>query len=138
MPSSVLDVEVAHLLDGTPCRVVREDWQDKDGEIITKGFVFDGASTPRFLWMLIPPFRDLELSCRHDWDCMHARIMMARSGIRNEEIAKALRKDADKRYGKRKRGVDNFVIGILAYAGVRLGAFFGIGWKIKKYILREE
>ena len=39
--------------------------------VVPKGFVSDGASVPRALWSLYPPFgRYLEAAIVHDWFCV--------------------------------------------------------------------
>ena len=39
--------------------------------VIPKGFISDGASVPRILWSIYPPFgRYLEAAIVHDWYCV--------------------------------------------------------------------
>lgn len=121
---SGLRTEVIKLSNGKPGRRVVEDWAC-DGATIPKGFKFDGASSPRMFWRIVPPFRNLEASCKHDWDCEKARKMRD-AGLDKEALAK--RKQADEDYGKRIADCDGWLIGKIAYIGVRIGSITGAGW----------
>jgi len=117
-------------------RKVLEDYEDFDGKIIPEGFVFDGASVPRVFWRIIPPFKNLERSARHDLDCLKARDYMAEAKSWEErgdiklakqwkDIAIRLRKKADQRFRDRTH---NWIEKHLGYAGVRAGSLIGSGW----------
>lgn len=84
---------------------------------IPRGFIFDGASAPRFLWSVIPPmYKTKKAACLHDYLCRYAKTPSER-------------KAADRAFWdvlKDTEGI-NKVRSALGYAGVRVGAFFGIG-----------
>jgi len=137
--ATVLSVDVVTLTDGRPGRRVNEHWRDPDdGEIISKPFIFDGNSSPRFLWVIVPPFKDLEGACRHDWDCKCARVVMARGGRDNYIRALKIRKKGDKLYRKKKQRTDGKFIAFLAYWGVRTGSACGAGWEKLNYEVQDE
>ncbi len=135
-------------IDGsTEARRVLEDFGD-GYSVIPKGFVFDGASAPAILYPWVSPFSNLEVSARHDLDCQKARKLMARSirtqangydvlSMELENEALKHRAMADTRYRKgmikAKRASYKWkwrgnVVGSLAWVGVRVGSFFGVGW----------
>jgi len=120
---SGLKVEII-TLNGEPGRRVLDDW-NCDGEIIPKGFKFDGASSPRVFWRVIPPFRNLEASCKHDFDCEKARQLMIDG---KEPLARAARSVADKDYSAKISKCDGWLIGFIAWLGVRVGSMIGSGW----------
>lgn len=84
--------------------------------VIPVGFVFDGASTPRIFWSIIPPFKlTKRASCVHDWLCKNARNSKDR-------------RRADKIFAEALREMGmNPVRVFLGYVGVRLGALWGAG-----------
>lgn len=120
-------------------RKVLEDFVCHDGEVITEDFVFDGASVPRIFSRIVAKFKYLYLSGRHDWDCKKVRELK-RLALKRLEVgdvlgydrymkkAKLMRSTADGRYGKGLSKADNTVSGHVAWAGVRIGSFFGVGW----------
>ena len=134
-------------INGKGWRRVLEDFEDEYGTL-PAGLVFDGASAPAFLYPWVPPFQNLEVSCRHDWDCKQAREEMAESiswrakGMGDtandwEKVALKSRSDADTRYRKgmikAKRASYKWkwrgnVVGWAAWVGVRVGSFCGVGW----------
>jgi hypothetical protein len=86
------------------------------GYVVPKGFVFDGASTPRFLWPIIPPYkRTKKGACLHDYLCRIAECPSDR--LAADRLFKEVLIDC----GVMKHRAD------LAYLGVRLGAALGIG-----------
>lgn len=93
-----------------------EDFVYKDslGQVhrIPAGFRWNGASVPRFLWWLIPPYKDPVSNCVHDYLC----------GLENYP-----RKQADKEYKKLLSHTNNFIISGAGYLGTRFGALLGIG-----------
>lgn len=126
-------------INGGEGRKVLEDFKCNDGEIITKDFEFDGASVPRAFSWIVARFKYLSLSGRHDWDCEKVRSVQRQAnnfkeigdtvGYKNlMRKAKMMRSDADKRYGKGLSKKDNTVSGHVAWAGVRVGSWLGIGW----------
>lgn len=120
---SGLKVEIIEI-NGKPGRKVLENWFC-DGVTIPAGFEFDGASSPRIFWRIVPPFRNLEASCKHDWDCNTARLNVeAGRDIR----AHAIRRKADKDYAARIKKFDGALIGYIAWLGVRVGSLIGSGW----------
>jgi hypothetical protein len=96
--------------------MVTEDFT-AHGITVPAGFVFDGASTPRIFWSIVPPFKATkEASCIHDWLCRQAK---------NKEE----RLFADRLFFQmlREYGDLSFIRAALGYVGVRLGAHFGVG-----------
>ncbi len=135
--TTTLTVDAVQLRRGEG-RIVRGHWKDSDGEIVTDGFIFDGASSPWFLHPFISPFRDLVASCGHDWDCHQARKILLRGGHRNRMLAMKRRFKGDLKYSRtmtRRRGK---IIGTFAFIGVRIGSAFGTGWKHFEYEIIEE
>lgn len=84
--------------------------------VVPVGFIFDGASTPRLLWSIIPPFKKtMRAACVHDYMCRTAR--------NNGD-----RKKADQYFLQALKEMGfNPVRRTLGYIGVRVGAFFGVG-----------
>ena len=123
-------------VNGEENRLVLEDFVDFDGTIIPKGFIFNGASSPRIAWRIIPPFKDEARSGRHDMKCAEAKVIMDRSkafakkGLikRAGELkteAKKIRLDEDRIFRDR---TSNPIEKYLGYAGIRVGSFLGLGW----------
>jgi hypothetical protein len=85
-------------------------------QVVPAGFVFDGASTPRLFWSIIPPFKKTKrAACVHDWMCKNAK--------NNKD-----RKKADQYFLQALKEMGfNPVRSMLGYIGVRLGAFWGAG-----------
>lgn len=106
-------------------RIVTEAYTYPDGVTIPKGYIFDGASVPRIFWGIVAPFKHVTCSARHDWDCGKAKAAMEKG---HKKTAKKMRKKADTRYRRCKSARDNKFAGGLAWAGVRIGSFFGSGW----------
>jgi len=87
------------------------------GVIVPVGFEFDGCSTPRILWSVIPPMKRTKVAaCLHDYLCKHAKTPEERKYA--DGIFKKCLEDTAK--------INKFRIGV-GYLGVRLGAFFGAG-----------
>ena len=84
-----------------------------DGDDVPVDFEWDGASVPRFMRWIFPKWRHPKASCGHDFDCKNAKD--------REE-----RKIADQRF-KRVTKRTSRIEADIGYAGVRVGAFFGIG-----------
>jgi len=99
--------------DNPRIREVTQDWR-YNGDTVPKGFLTDGASSPRIFWGIVSPFLNPKSSCYHDYLCSIAKN-------------KAERKLADKEYRKLVGSENSKVEKILAYAGVRIGAWLGIG-----------
>lgn len=87
-----------------------------EGVTIPKGFTFDGASTPRIFYAIIPPYkRTKKAALVHDWLCSNAKC-------------KADRKEADRVfYRLLKEAKLSRVRCIIGYIGVRIGSYMGIG-----------
>jgi len=95
---------------------------------VPTGFSFDGASSPRIFWFIIPPFKRVKkAACIHDWLCRGARGREERKAA-DRAFYKALRdiKVIDKKTGREKDGISKWRCQ-LAYVGVRAGAYMGIG-----------
>ena len=84
-----------------------------DGEI-PAGFHWDGSSTPFILRGIFPKFDHPIASCRHDWRCGHAQNAAERAW-------------ADKEFKKDVGTTSWKITAWVGYAGVRIGAFFGVG-----------
>jgi hypothetical protein len=87
------------------------------GVTVPAGFEFDGASTPRIFWSILPPFKDTKIAaCIHDYLCIQART-------------KEDRLYADKLFYHilKHQGRISGLRALIGYVGVRLGAFAGIG-----------
>lgn len=86
------------------------------GITVPKGFEFDGASAPRPLYFIIPPYKKTKkAACVHDWNCRNARD-------REERLI------ADRLFYKMlTEGGINKVRASLGYIGVRIGYYLGIG-----------
>lgn len=121
---NLMGIKTEEINNGNGRRVL-EDYSYQDGEIIPAGFEFDGASCPRIFWRIVPPFKNLECSARHDWDCAKARRQRS---LGFEKEARAERKKADKRYKKCIGKHDNRLNGFIAWSGVRVGSWSGSGW----------
>ena len=101
--------------EGYDLEVLTKDFTSH-GITVPKGFQFDGASTPRALWSLVPPYKRTKKSaCIHDWNCRNAK---------NDKD----RLDADKLFRRMllEAGYSR-MRAWLAYRGVRAGAKMGIG-----------
>ena len=101
--------------DGWEHEVLTEDFV-YHSITVPQGFRFDGASTPRALWSVVPPFkRTKKAACIHDWNCRNAKNASER-------------KDADKLFRTMllEAGLSK-TRARLAYWGVRAGAKTGIG-----------
>ena len=136
------EIFVKEIWDGEG-RELTKPFIDEDGQEIPVGWQWDGNSAPRIAWRVVQPFKHLTHSCRHDWDCYKARKVMAQAKkfladglIGTARIyklrAKKMRKAGDKRYRDRKLKREGKAIGWVAYAGIRIGSFFGSGWKKSK------
>jgi hypothetical protein len=91
---------------------------------IPEGFRSDGASTPRFLWWIIPPWkRTKKAAFLHDYLCRYA-------------TCKEERREADIAFYNAL--IDTAKISSirckLGYLGVRLGALLGIGVRYTHWI----
>ena len=135
-------IHVKEIWDGEG-RELTKAYIDDDGEEIPVKWQWDGNSAPRIAYRIVQPFKHLTHSCRHDWDCHLARELMrhavhhAKMGLKAsakvyKQAAKKKRLEADKRYRDRKIKRENKAIGWLAYAGIRLGSLFNVGWKEPK------
>lgn len=92
------------------------------GHLISKGFIWDGASAPVLATIIIPRAHGtLEFSCLHDYLCRNAKSA--------EE-----RKEADRlatEYLSHKKGFR--FRSKLGYVGVRIGAMLGVGVHYKHW-----
>jgi hypothetical protein len=89
------------------------------GVHVPAGFIFDGASTPRIFWSILPPFKDVKVAaCIHDYLCTQAKSKADR--LYADELFWRILK-ANPRIGDLRA--------LCGYCGVRIGAFFGIGVK---------
>lgn len=103
--------------DGYDCEVVLEDWTSH-GITVPAGFRFDGASAPRLVWNIIPPFkRTKRASCMHDYLCSLAENREERL-FADRLFYIMLRENGNNRFRS-----------AAGYFGVRLGSFLGIGVK---------
>lgn len=124
-----MGLKTISLRDG--CEELLEDYE-AHGIVVPKGFRFDGASTPRLFWAIIPPFKDTKrASLLHDYLCSTAK---------NSED----RLFADRLFFKMllEYGKIGKIRASIGYIGVRIGSVFGFGvyyphWTtpIKKRIL---
>lgn len=106
----------------------RTDSDNLDIEVLTKdyilydilvpeGFEFDGASTPRILWSLLPPFKRVKkAACIHDYLCSKAKNSDERAKA-DKIFMQALHDTAKISWIRIK----------IAYCGVRIGSAFGSG-----------
>ena len=125
-----MNLRVEFLPDG---RAITINDFETHGVLVPRGFIFDGASAPRFFWPAIPPFKNtVEESCVHDWLCEHAKCPEDRL-YADRLFKKMLLEDPN----------INNIRAYIGYIGVRLGALVGIGvryphWtdKIKEIILK--
>lgn len=86
------------------------------GITVPRGFVFDGASTPRALWSIVPPFkRTKKAACIHDWNCRQAK------NAHDRKVADKLFRTMLLEAGLSKTRAK------LGYWGVRIGAKTGVG-----------
>ena len=84
-------------------------------EEIPAGFEWNGSSVPWIFQGFFPRHNHPIASCRHDWRCLHA--------LTGEE-----RLFADQEF-KKDVGLTSWKItALVGYAGVRIGAWLGIGW----------
>ena len=83
-------------------------------EFIPAGFIWDGSSVPRLFQGLFPRHRHPIASCRHDYRCGKAKN-------------KADREFADWQFRNDVNKTSWKITSEVAYMGVRIGAFFGIG-----------
>ncbi len=90
-----------------------DNYDGTPGEVPV-GFVWDGSSVPFLFQGVFPRHRHPVASCRHDWRC------------RNAKSAKE-RKWADKEFEKDVGTTSWWITKKVGYAGVRIGAFLGIG-----------
>jgi hypothetical protein len=84
-----------------------------DGPDIPADFLTDGASVPWFLRWLFPKWKHPKAVTGHDYDCLLAKSQRERK-IADERFRRWVRKSNER---------DSKV----GYAGVRVGARFGIG-----------
>lgn len=85
--------------------------------VVPKGFKWDGASTPRLFWFLVPPLDETEEgSCIHDFLCQKAKTPEERKEA--DKIFYQILCEKDLQPAIRRR---------LAYTGVRIGAWWGTG-----------
>jgi hypothetical protein len=82
--------------------------------LIPADFEWDGSSVPWIFQGLFPRHRHPIASCRHDWRCRNART-------------KEDRLFADKEFERDVGTTSWWITKKLGYAGVRIGAFLGIG-----------
>lgn len=87
-----------------------------DGQLIPIDFEWDGSSVPWIAQGLIPKHRHPVASCKHDFRCA-------------KSTNKAERKIADGQFKEDVGRTSWKVTSWLGYAGVRIGAFLGIGNK---------
>lgn len=94
----------------------------RHGITVPAGFPFDGASAPRFLWGIVPPFkRTKKAAVIHDWMCKNAKNASDRKAA--DLLFHTMLLEA---------GL-NKVRCRLGYWGVRLGALCGIGVHYKHW-----
>lgn len=105
--------------------------------IVPAGFVSDGASVPRFLWALYPPFGEAyePATWLHDWLYQHAELVRVTDeggGLRpiNRGEADALMREASLACGFRGRGAWTM------HQGVRLGGWRA--WRRLRSAARED
>ena len=83
-------------------------------EYIPPGFQWNGSSVPIGFNAVFPRHRHPIASCRPDWRCAHARCAAERAY-------------ADRQFEKDVGKSSWWITKKLGYAGVRIGAFFGVG-----------
>jgi len=114
--------------DGPDHRILLKSFKYKDVTAKEK-FRWNGASSPRLLWGVIPPFKNPKSSCIHDTVCEQAKQLRL-AGYKKEALE--LRKYGDKLYkelaGNPSNKKTRWITQNLGWAGVRLGSFFGLGW----------
>lgn len=84
-------------------------------DVIPVGFEWNGSSSG-LLAPIFPQWNHPIASCRHDWRCEHAENA-------------AVRKWADEQFEKDVGETSWWITKKLGYAGVRIGALFGVGSK---------
>lgn len=87
------------------------------GITVPRGFEWDGTSSPRSFWPVIPPYhKTIKASCVHDYLCRKAKT-------------RADRRKADRLFAAVLRDDDRISPpqSWLGYVGVRIGALLGIG-----------
>ena len=83
-------------------------------EMIPAGFEWDGSSVPYLFQGLFPRHRHPVASSRHDWRCRRAKT-------------RAERRWADEEFRGDVGKTSWWITKQFGYAGVRMGALFGIG-----------
>ena len=87
------------------------------GMTAPSGYIFNGASSPRFAWWIIPRmYKMLKASCRHDWACENARNWWERLLADIVFFLMA--------FYTERLALWRCLFGLI---GVRIGAFLGIG-----------
>jgi hypothetical protein len=86
--------------------------------IIPADFEWDGSSVPWIFQGLFPRHRHPIASCRHDWRCSKAKTPAERAF-------------ADKEFEKDVGKTSWWITKKIGYAGVRIGAWLGIGCNYK-------
>jgi hypothetical protein len=92
-----------------PCRAF-----DGSDDFVPEGFQWNGNSTPPGLRWLFPKWNHPIASCKHDYRCGRAKNAEERAW-------------ADKEFENDVGTTSWWITKKLAYAGVRVGAFFGVG-----------
>jgi hypothetical protein len=82
--------------------------------LVPADFEWDGSSVPWIFQGFFPRHNHPIASCRHDWRCKNART-------------KAERLFADKEFEKDVGTTSWWITKKFGYAGVRIGAYLGIG-----------
>ena len=77
-------------------------------------FEWDGSSVPVIFQGIFPRHRHPVSSCKHDWRSSHAKNKKDRAF-------------ADKEFRKDVRKTSWWITAAIGYAGVRIGALFGVG-----------
>ncbi|RLB94627.1 MAG: hypothetical protein DRH26_00735 [Deltaproteobacteria bacterium] len=93
--------------------------QNGNIESIPVGFTWDGSSVPWLFQGLFPRHRHPIASCRHDFRCGRAKN-------------KADRKFADEQFKQDVTVTSWKITASVAYVGVRVGSFLGIGSNFKR------
>jgi len=88
--------------------------QDGTWDFIPIGFESDGSSTPFLLQGIFPRHQHPIAFFRHDWRCRNAKNKKERAW-------------ADKEFKKDVAKTSWKITALIGYAGVRIGAFFGVG-----------
>jgi len=87
---------------------------DGTEDIIPIDFMWDGSSVPAIFQGIFPRHHHPIASCKHDWRCGKAKCSAERTWYDRE-----FKHDVDITSWK--------ITGLIGYAGVRIGAWFGIG-----------